>query len=122
MAVWARNVKMTDPLVVTAGSALRESVYGPSREVWATSGSRVSDVKNNKLKNSPGCRCGVVHHWVKLGPQACRIRRQERVLSVKPRCRGRSGQVSRCQQLNARMSVPDKLEIGEDLPELIGED
>ena len=38
MAVWALNVKMTDPLVVTAGSALQKSPHGTSRELQRTSG------------------------------------------------------------------------------------
>ena len=42
MAVWALNVKMTDPLVVTAGSALSKSPHGKSRELWATSPTRFS--------------------------------------------------------------------------------
>ena len=41
MAVWDLNVKTTDPLVVTAGSALSKSSRGKSRELWATSGTHV---------------------------------------------------------------------------------
>ena len=43
MAVWASNVNITDPLVVTAESALSKSPRGKSRELWATSGSHFPD-------------------------------------------------------------------------------
>ena len=39
MPVWALNVNITDPLVVTAGSALSKSPHGKPRELRATSGS-----------------------------------------------------------------------------------
>ena len=42
IAVWALNVKMTDPLVATAGSALSKSGHGRSRDLWAMSGTHVS--------------------------------------------------------------------------------
>ena len=44
MAVWALNVNIAEPLVVTAGSALSKSPRGKSRELWATSGSHFPDV------------------------------------------------------------------------------
>ena len=40
MAVWALNVKLTGPLVVTAGSALENYPWWTSRELQRTSGTR----------------------------------------------------------------------------------
>ena len=40
MAVWALNVKLTGPLVITAGSALENYRWWTSRELQRTSGTR----------------------------------------------------------------------------------
>ena len=44
MAVWALNVNKTDPLVVTAGSALETYPWWTSQELQQTSGTHFSDV------------------------------------------------------------------------------
>ena len=38
---------VSDLLVVTAGSTLLSSVYGPSREVWATAGTHFPEMSEN---------------------------------------------------------------------------
>ena len=54
MLIWSLNVKITDPLVVAAGSALSKSPHGKSRELWATSGSHFPDVSFFSPKGTIG--------------------------------------------------------------------
>ena len=63
MAVWALNDKITDPLVVTAGSAVSKSPHGKSRELWAKSGTHFStdlcrSVKDFRKLRAPGAYAG----------------------------------------------------------------
>ena len=61
MAVWALNVKMTDPLVVTAESALRKSPHGTSRELQRTSGTHFSSVLPGNVGDGEKHRVGSEH-------------------------------------------------------------
>ena len=54
MAVWALNVNITDPLVVTAGSAMLESAPWKFREVWRMSGTLFSEVRAHAASTNFG--------------------------------------------------------------------